>query len=786
MTRGGSRAISRAILIWLLGLAVAIGLISRTSVTTDMSAFLPSSPDLTQQVLVDQLRDGVASRLILLAIEGATEKVRAEISRRMADDLRKNDDFVSVDDGGGVGANDQAYVWRNRYLLSPAVTPERYSEQGLREALQQDLRLLSSGLSPLLKESIAHDPTNETMAIAGTIAGDARRKLRDGVWISPDGSRALLLLRTRAPGFVIDAQEKALTAINTAFDRSRRDLGDSDARLLATGPGLFAVKTRAGMKHDVTLYSTIAVAAIIGLLLAAYRSPLVVVLTMVPVTSGALAGLAAVGLWFGAVHGITIGFGVTLIGEAVDYAVYLFTRTRAGGDPQATLQRIWPTLRLGVLVSICGFAAMLFSSFTGFAQLGVFTVVGLSIALCVTRFVLPNLMPAGFAGTRDIAFAPALLRLVHHARRLRLPLFLGVAAALALIAWRGNDLWQDEIASMSPVSETDQRLDRDLRRDMGAPDVRHIVVLTAADRETALRTSESASALLAQLTAAGALSGYETPDRILPSEATQQARKDALPVRSTLERNLNGALHGLPFRPETFAPFLDDIGAAREAGPLTRESLAGTALSLKLDSQLIERNGRWIAVIPLRGVADPQPIAEAMTGLDGKAISVKLLDLKAESDGLLHRYRHEALLLASLGSLVIAALLLLHFRSARQSLVVLAPLGVAVVLTVALLVGLHHQLSIFNLFGLLLVVAVGSNYCLFFQRGGMEGAEGARTVTSLLLANICTVIGFGALSMSRIPVLYGIGSTVALGTALSLIAAAILTPSRNLAGMPPR
>jgi predicted exporter len=89
------------------------------------------------------------------------------------------------------------------------------------------------------------------------------------------------------------------------------------------------------------------------------------------------------------------------------------------------------------------------------------------------------------------------------------------------------------------------------------------------------------------------------------------------------------------------------------------------------------------------------------------------------------------------------------------------------------------RLSIFNLFGLLLVVAVGSNYCLFFERQDLEDARAERTVASLFLANLCTVIGFGVLSLSRIPVLNGIGSTVALGTFLSIIFAAVWTPRRE-------
>jgi predicted exporter len=763
-----------AIAIWLIGLAAAIGVILHTQFSTDMSAFLPRSPDPAQQVLVEQLRNGVASRLILIGLEGGTPEKRAEVSRSMTAALRNLDDFVIVDNGeGGVGTADRDYIWRNRYLLSPAVTPERFSEAGLKHALADDLNLLASGLEPLLKDSIGADPTGETVRIVRTLAGEGDRHIRNGVWVSADGSHALILAQTRAMGFDIDAQERALNLIRHAFAANSHDSG---IRMLASGPGIFGVKTRADMKHDVTLYSTIAVAVIVTLLFLTYRSPLVLLLTLVPVASGALAGLAAVSLWFGFVHGITIGFGVTLIGEAVDYAIYLLTQTSPQSSPRTTLLRIWPTLRLGVLVSICGFAAMLFSSFTGFVQLGIFTIVGLAVAVTVTRYVLPNLLSADFAGTRTGGFAPALLGIVRGTARLRPYLFVVLVVAVALIGLRRNDLWEDELASMSPISAADQQLDRSLRHDIGAPDVRQLIVAAAPDDEALLQACERIDAALRPLLKAKVLSGYDTPARFLPSGNMQQARRAALPDRATLARNLNSALDGMPFRPETFGPFLDAVDAARHAPLLTRASLEGTALSLKLDSELIHDGDRSVAVMPLRGVDDPAWVAQALAGTGSAGVQVRLLDLKTASDSLLHNYRREALLLAFLGSGVIAVLLTVYFRSLRSSFAVLAPLAFAVITTVAIVIAGGGQLSIFNLFGLLLVVAVGSNYCLFFQRGGLEGEQGARTVQSLLLANICTVVGFGVLGLSHIPVLYGIGGTVAIGTALSLVAGAILVP----------
>ena len=86
-----------------------------------------------------------------------------------------------------------------------------------------------------------------------------------------------------------------------------------------------------------------------------------------------------------------------------------------------------------------------------------------------------------------------------------------------------------------------------------------------------------------------------------------------------------------------------------------------------------------------------------------------------------------------------------------------------------------QKLSIFNLFGLLLVVAVGSNYCLFFERRRPSGETAKRR----RLARPGEPVHGDRLRrrsrFSHIPVLYGIGGTVAIGALLSLVFAAILT-----------
>ena len=756
---------------WLAFMLACAAVVGRTTFTADISAFLPRSPTPAQEVLVEQLRDGVVSRLILIGIEGAPAESLARLSQRLAAELRGKDAFVLVENGDGAAtAQDRDFLWRNRYLLSPAVAPERFTAGGLRARLEEQLQMLASPAGMLVRRTLPRDPTGELLVVAEALSGQAGPAVRGGVWFSRDGARALLVAQTRAAGYDIDAQERALRLTQDAFARAE----PGGAQLLLTGPGVFSVKTRAVIKGDAWRLSLIATILVGALLLAVYRSPRLLGLGLLPVASGALAGIAAVSLGFGTVHGITLGFGVTLIGEGVDYAIYLFTQTAPGIAPASALDRIWPTLRLGVLTSICGFSAMLFSGFTGLAQLGLFSITGLIVAAVVTRWVVPALMPAGFAATAVATFAPGTAALVQRAPALRAPLLIVVAIAFVALLAQREPVWSDELASLSPVPRSEQLLDQQLRSDLGAPDVRYLVVVTAGEQESVLQAAEAAAAGLRDAAARGVLEGYESPATWLPSRNAQRARQAALPAAPALRANLDRALRGLPYRPGVFEPFLADVAAARSQAPVERSSLDGTRLALKVDALLVQRERGWTAMLPLRGVSDAAGAARSLAVPAGA--QAVFLDLKQESDMLYRSYRGEALTHSLLGAGAIVVLLLAALRSPRRVFDVLAPLAAAVIVVTCALVLAGHKLSIFHLVGLLLVVAIGSNYSLFFDRQAAPGADPSRTFVSLLLAAVTTVIGFGLLASSSVPVLNAIGLTVGMGAVLALVFSAILHP----------
>jgi predicted exporter len=366
------------------------------------------------------------------------------------------------------------------------------------------------------------------------------------------------------------------------------------------------------------------------------------------------------------------------------------------------------------------------------------------------------------------------MAVVRHAPSLRYPLLIATALAAVSLAFHHGPLWNDHLTSLAPVSRADQQLDQQMRGDLGAPDVRYLVVVNAAEEEAALRAAESVAAVLRNASRAGRLAGYDSPANYLPSREAQRARQEALPAPADLRRNLQQALKGLSYRPEAFEPFLKDATAARAQPLVDRGSLQDTHLALKVDTLLVRRGSGWAAMLPLRGVTDAAGIAREIGALSGaRAV---LLDLKGESDRLYGDYRREALTYSLLGAAAIVALLFLGLRSARRVLDVLAPLAAAVVITTGVLAA-AGQLSIFHLVGLLLVVAVGSNYSLFFDRQNLSGPDRERTVVSVVFACVTTIIGFGLLSFSSVPVLNAIGSTVGIGAALALASSAILSRS---------
>ena len=769
------------IAVWLAVLAAATAFALRARYVADLSALLPSRPAPEQRLLGELLRDGPGAKTILAAIEGGNAADRARAARALAARTRLSPAFSTVDDGDRGGLDRaQRFVFEHRYALSDAAVAHLATAPALHRAIRRTVEELATPAGPWIVRLLPHDPTGETARIAERGSAGAGPPRCDGVWCSRSGRRALLVLRTRAAGSDTDGQARAIAAIQDAF---RAIAGPSGhLRLRLSGPPVFAVQARARIERSAERLSVVAGACVVALLFLVYRSPAAVLLGLLPVATAAAIGVAAVAAVFGEVQGMTLGFGVTLIGEAVDYAIYYFLQS--GHATEAWRRRYWPTIRLGALTSICGFAALLPSGFPGLEQLGVYCLCGLAAAAATTRYVLPRLAPRSI-DARSVAPLGAALRRAIPAPRIGGAILGTLAAAsLAVLMVARGGAWSHDLAALSPVPSAERRFDGALRADLGAADVRDVVVAQGTDLEGALRAAERAAHPLEQLEADRVIGGFDDPATILPSLATQRERQLALPDARTLAARLRHALAGLPIRETTLAPFLADVEAARRAPPLTRRDLDGTPLAAAFDALMLRRHDRWIALVPLRaplvdGRPGPIDLPRVRAVLGDRA---QAIDLEADANHLYSVYLRNARRASTVGVVAIAVLLAATLRSARRTLRVLAPLVVAVGVVAAAFTLAGIPLTILHLIGMLLIVAIGSNYALFFVR---HAAHDADAITgSLAIANAATVIGFGLLATAPVPVLRDLGLTVAPGALLAFLCSAMLAPTARVAPAP--
>ena len=247
-----------------------------------------------------------------------------------------------------------------------------------------------------------------------------------------------------------------------------------------------------------------------------------------------------------------------------------------------------------------------------------------------------------------------------------------------------------------------------------------MVLTSASQPEAALAAAESLAQRLSPLVDTGVIAGFDSASRYLPSEGLQRARQHSLPPAPQLQTRLSEALVGLPVSEAVLQPFLADVEQARTTALLRRADLEGTSFAAAVDALLMPTSGGYSALLPIAAAGSvdlsDQAAARVRQAIGAGNEHGVLLDLKGETNRLYLGYLKQAIELSLLGFAAIVLLLGAMLRSAVRVMRVLAPLALAVIAVAGLLIASGHSLTILHLVGMLLIVAVGSNYALFFDR----------------------------------------------------------------------
>ena len=125
-------------------------------------------------------------------------------------------------------------------------------------------------------------------------------------------------------------------------------------------------------------------------------------------------------------------------------------------------------------------------------------------------------------------------------------------------------------------------------------------------------------------------------------------------------------------------------------------------------------------------------------------------------------YQQTALYRLLLGSFIIS-LILFTVRPGFRAGIILLPVVLAVLLSVSIQIMLGTHLTLFHILALLLIVGIGLDYGLFFDRSWISAEDYLHRLHGIFISAASTLITFGILGFSDIPVLSALGQTVTLG-----------------------
>ena len=182
-----------------------------------------------------------------------------------------------------------------------------------------------------------------------------------------------------------------------------------------------------------------------------------------------------------------------------------------------------------------------------------------------------------------------------------------------------------------------------------------------------------------------------------------------------------------------------------------------------------------VALIFLRGLAASANDSNANIDAIQKSLAqfsgTELIDLKQASMSLVGDYRARVFLLLGSALIAIAALLLLTPRNPRRVVGLLGTVAGALALSLTTGSLLLGGLSLFDVIALALVAGLGLDYALFFSRPEASSFEATTTQRAVTLCALSSLLVFGILSFSNVPLLRGLGITVASGVAGAYILA---------------
>jgi predicted exporter len=503
---------------------------------------------------------------------------------------------------------------------------------------------------------------------------------------------------------------------------------------------------------------------------------------------GIICALAVTMLVFGKLHLLTLVFGASLIGEAVDYSIQYFVvylGAQRDWDAKRGARAVRPALTVALATSLLGYAILTWVPFPALKQIACFAIAGICTAFASVLWLLPALLIRAPKRSPQRVFAAAAHLLVRWQALIGGRRAWAVAAVLLIVAVPG---WlrlasDDDIHLLIQRDPDLMAQEQKVRDAVGVDNSAQFFVVRGETPEIVLQRAEALSAKLDGLTGAAKGGNWQSVTSFVPSAKRQSEDRALLSQRVFSDpAALRATLIQAGFRDEAADAWLAAY-AKPDHSVLTVDSWLAAQWSQPFrylwlgEVDAASGSGGYASVVIPQGVTPAnQPVliatAHALPG-------VTFVDKAASVSTLFGAYRIDSGIWLAGALLLVLLLMMVRYRP-LGGIAVTLPVLLAVGVTLAVFGYAGVPLNLFNWLALMLVLGVGANYAVFLREGAARaGADLGAVWTGVLLSAATTLLSFGLLAMSAMPALKSFGATLALGIAVSVLLAPIGMPSER-------
>ncbi len=654
-----------------------------------------------------------------------------------------------------------AFFWQHRNGLIDSATRARLQNGGEAQA-QWILSQLYSAFSGVSGKELQNDPLMLMRGSQLALAQNSQKlRLMDGWLVTQDAAgNYWYLLHGELAGSSFDMRQTH-QLVTTLHDLEEKLKGQyPQAQILSRGTVFYSDYASQQAKRDV---STLGVATLLGVILlivAVFRSLRPLLLCLLSIGIGALAGTVITLLLFGELHLMTLVMSMSIIGISADYTLYYLTERMVHGEhdsPWQSLAKVRNALLLALLTTVAAYLIMMLAPFPAIRQMAVFAAVGLS-ASCLTVIFWHPWLCRGLP-VRPVPAMVLMLRWLAAWRRNK-KLSVGLPVALALVSVVGIATLHvdDDISQLQALPQSILAQEKSITALTGQSVDQKWFVVHGATAQQTLERLEAFTPALATAKTAGEISGYRT----LPLNSLARQKRDLTLLQQAapaVTNVLNGA--GLA----TVSPDLSAMPVRVDEWLNSPASEGWRLLWLTLP------NGESGVLVPVDGVKE----SAALDQLASQHPGVVWVDRKASFDTLFALYRAvlTGLLLVALGVIACGAMLRLGWR---KGLISLVPSLLSLGCGLAALSATGHPVNLFSLLALVLVLGIGVNYTLFFSN---PRGTPLTSMLAILLAMMTTLLTLGMLVFSATQAISSFGIVLVSGIFTAFLLAPLAMPTKK-------